>query len=177
MRYNVTEGEQQMETWKAIVGYEGLYEVSDLGNVRSLVQRSNRWKPGIRKLTKNRDGYLLVMLSKDGKHKLMLVHRLVASAFIPNPQGLETVNHKDENKLNNAANNLEWMSAADNTAYSQPQRAEHPVQQLDKSTGEVLAMYPSTHEAERVTGIAHPNICFCCQGKYKSSGGFGWRYV
>ena len=97
-----------METWKAISGYEGIYEVSDLGRVRSLVHR-NRWKPGILKPLKHPRGYIQVGLRKDGHTKQTLVHRLVAEAFIPNPQGLDTVNHKDEDKTNNSASNLEWM--------------------------------------------------------------------
>lgn len=106
-----------MENWLPIAGYEGLYEVSDLGRVRSLVRRNNRWKPGVLKPRKDRRGYLHVRLYKDGKVKDMSVHRLVAEAFIPNPLNLETVNHKDENKQNNAGSNLEWMSVADNINY------------------------------------------------------------
>lgn len=177
-----------METWKSIVGYEGLYEISNEGNVRSLFQRSNRWKPGILKPQKDKDGYLQVKLCKDGKGKVMKVHRLVAQAFIPNPLNLETVNHKDENKQNNAVSNLEWLSMKDNLNYgthnqrvaeanvNHPKKSK-PVQMSDKSTGELLATYPSAHEAKRVTGIAHSSICKCCLGKYKSAGGYIWRYT
>lgn len=161
-----------METWKSVVGYEGLYEVSDLGRVRSLVKR-NRWKPGILKPGKNTHGYLQVLLCKDGKRKNMKVHRLVAEAFIPNPNHLDTVNHKDEVKTNNTVSNLEWMTIADNVAYS----VNKSVQMLDKSTGELLATFPSIIEAERVTGINQGNISKCCLGKRKSSGGYIWRYA
>lgn len=169
-----------METWKDISGYEGIYEVSDLGRVRSLVQR-NRWKPGILKPQKHRYGYLYVNLCKDGKVKGMKVHRLVAQAFIPNPNNLPQVNHKDENPQNNAASNLEWCSARYNINYGTRNgrvavALSKPVQMFDKQAN-LLATYPSTMEAERVTGIAHQSIVKCCLGKYKLAGGFIWRYT
>ena len=153
--------------WKAVAGYEGLYEVSNKGDVRSL----KYGKTKILKPSDNGCGYLQIQLHKDSIRKRMLIHRLVAEAFIPNPNNLETVNHRDENKQNNAASNLEWMTAKDNTTYSQG----CPVQMLDKATGEVLATFPSTAEAERVTGIG--NICHCCRGERKLAGGFKWRYA
>lgn len=127
-----------METWKSIAGYERLYEVSDKGLVRSLkCGKKKILSPG-----QNGRGYLYVQLCKDGIRKNMFVHRLVASAFIPNPLNLETVNHKNEDKHNNNVSNLEWMSRTDNIAYSRPQLAERPVQQLDKETGKLLATFP-----------------------------------
>ena len=157
------------ETWKAIAGYEGLYEVSDLGRVKSL----KFCKEKILKPQKTRDDYLQVDIYKDGKVKHSKVHRLVAEAFIQNPQGLETVNHKDEVKTNNVASNLEWMSRGDNKRYS----ANKSVQMFDKKTGELLATFPSLMEAERVTGIHKSNISECCNGKQKSAGGYSWRYI
>lgn len=167
-----------MEQWKEISGYEGLYEVSDMGNVRSLKFGKEKilkpWKSGM--------GYLKVDLCKDGQCKSITVHRLIAEAFIPNPQGLETVNHKDEDKTNNVASNLEWMSQKDNLNYgTRTKRAAEahskPVQMFDKSTGELLATFPSLREAERVTGINQSNISQCCLGKYKSAGGYIWKYA
>lgn len=171
---NIEEGEQTMtENWKAVAGYEGLYEVSDEGNVRSLKYgREKIMKPG-----KNGGGYLQVILCKDGQQKHLLVHRLVAEAFVPNPNNLETVNHKDEVKTNNTASNLEWMTQADNNRYgTRTARCSKPVQMFDKSTGKLLATFPSIMEAERITGIANSHICYCCNGKYKSAGGYIWRY-
>ena len=165
------------ETWKEISGYEGLYEVSDLGRVKSL--KHGREK--ILKPIKHTNGYLHVNLHKDGKVKSTLVHRLVAKAFIQNPNNLKTVNHKDEVKTNNVASNLEWMSIADNINYGthnkrSAEKRSKQVQMFDKSTGELLATFPSTNEAERVTGIAHQNISSCCNGNRKSAGGFLWQY-
>ena len=176
-----------METWKAIAEYEGLYEVSDMGRVKSLKFGNER----ILKPRKDAWGYLQVGLYKDGKSKNSKVHRLVAKAFIPNPQGLETVNHKDEDKTNNFASNLEWMSVKDNNNYGtrnkrageaiskaniNNQMFSKKVQMFDKKTGELLSTFPSTCEAERVTGINQGNISKCCIGKRKSAGGYIWRY-
>ena len=173
-----------MEQWKAIAGYEGLYEVSDLGRVRSL----KYGKEKILSPNKTRRGYLLVHPYKDGKTRGLLIHRLVAEAFIPNPQGLETINHKDEVKTNNVASNLEWMSVKDNNNYGTHNKRvakaninnpvfSKPVVMLDKSTGELLATFPSLAEAERVTGIKRTSISHCCTGRSKSSGGYVWRYT
>ena len=164
-----------MEQWKSIAGYEGRYEVSNLGRVRSL-NYNHTGRAKILKPADNGEGYLFVVLCKDGICKNMKVHRLVASAFIQNPLNLETVNHIDEDKTNNDVSNLEWMSRTDNVAYSQPQRAERRVRMLDKSTGEPLATFPSLIEAARVTGINVGNICSCLKGRYKSAGGYVWRY-
>lgn len=157
-----------MEHWKPIAGYEELYEVSDTGLVRSLWYGKKRiLSPG-----KQRDGYLAIMLCKDGIRKNLLVHRLVANAFIPNPKNLKTVNHIDEDKTNNNVSNLEWMSRGDNARYS----CDKPVVQLDKNDN-VIAAFPSIIEAERQTGIYHGHICSCCNGKLKSAGGYIWRYA
>ena len=172
-----------METWKAIAGYEGLYEVSDQGRVKSL----KYCKEKILKPWNNKYGYLQVGLHKDGKVEKPKIHRLVAEAFIPNPNNLTTVNHKDEVKTNNVASNLEWMSQKDNNNYgthnkrASEAKINHPslskkVQMFDKQTGELLATFPSTHEAERVTGINQGHISECCIGKLKSAGGYIWRY-
>lgn len=102
---------ENKEIFKKIFGYEGLYKISNRGNVFS------HNKDGIMKpLTKK--GYLMIRLSKDGKERVFFVHRLVAQAFIPNPENLATVNHKDFNKTNNDVRNLEWMSAVDNVKHA-----------------------------------------------------------
>ena len=103
--------------WKPVVGYEGLYEVSNTGLIKSL-NCYNLKTPHLLSLCFNANGYLKVGLSKNNKTKQMLVHRIVAEAFIPNPDNLEMVNHRDEDKTNNNVNNLEWCTRSYNQLYS-----------------------------------------------------------
>lgn len=98
-----------VETWKDIKGYEGLYQVSDVGNVR---RNGVNLKPGIGK-----NGYPLVVLSKNGRVKTVLVHRIVAETFVPNPSNFKCVNHKDETRDNNRVHNLEWCDHRYNNSY------------------------------------------------------------
>jgi hypothetical protein len=111
----------KMTEWRAIKGYEGLYEVSDTGLVRSLdrTDRLNRFKRGAIKATcDNGRGYLCVNLKANGKQAQKTVHRLVATAFIANPDNLPEVNHIDGNKVNNSVSNLEWCNRADNLKHA-----------------------------------------------------------
>ena len=113
------------EIWKDIEGYEGLYQVSNFGNVKSVkrvVKRANSTNLSVKerllKERPNHKGYKMVSLSKNGKGKFCTIHRLVAKAFIPNPQNLPQVNHKDEDKMNNHADNLEWCTNKYNINYN-----------------------------------------------------------
>lgn len=116
-----------MEIWKDIKGYEGKYQVSNLGRVKSLIEwhgncHLDKWvkKEKIITPTNNGYGYLIIGLANRGKRKNFYIHRLVAEAFIPNPENLPVINHKDYNKQNNNVNNLEWMTQKENTNYSKP---------------------------------------------------------
>ena len=102
-----------MEEWRDIQGYEGLYMVSNLGRVKSL-NYHRTGKERIMKPSDNGHGYLFVVLCKDGKDKNCRINRLVAQAFLPNPDNLPEVNHKDENKYNNCVENLEWCDRSYN---------------------------------------------------------------
>ena len=109
-----------METWKDIKGYEGIYQISDKGRVRSLDRLDNKGrKTHGRILAVKHDGggYCQVALSKDGKQKYPKIHRLVALHFIPNPDNKPQINHKDENKENNSVENLEWVTSKENANY------------------------------------------------------------
>lgn len=184
----ITKGGNYMEeVWKPVKGYEGLYEVSSLGRVRS-VKRNLVMHPHPR-----RHGYLAVMLYGKGGHKTrnfkqFSVHRLVAEAFIPNPDNLPEVNHKDECKTNNCAENLEWVTRLENVNYgtAKTRRAKKAVngkksvaiQQFTKD-GELVKTYPSLAEVHRQTGYEQANICRCAQGskQYSHAYGYVWRYV
>lgn len=174
-----------MEQWRDIQGYEGMYQISNYGNVKSLNYNKTKQEK-ILKFGKNYKGYLQVHLCKDGKMKTFTVHRLVANAFIPNPNELSDVNHKDEDKTNNVVENLEWCDRKYNTNYGT--RTERcSIKQLNDETkskqvnqysldGTLLATYPSAHEVKRQLGFAQPNISACCNGKYKTAYGYKWRY-
>lgn len=169
------------EIWRPIKGYEGLYEVSNLGRVRSLDRwcshrRGKQLKKGKILLGgKDYDGYRLVLLYKEGKRKTFKVHRLVAEAFIPNPNNLPQVNHKDENKLNNSVDNLEWCDAKYNSNYgTHLEKISKKVLQYDLE-GNFIKEWQSTRECER-NGFSHTGISSCCRGKLKYYKGFIWRY-
>ena len=168
------------EEWKPVRNYEGLYEVSNMGRVKSL----NYNKTGKERILKGVDsgiGYLKVVLCKDGKVKQCLVHRLVAQAFLENPQNLPMINHKDEVKSNNCVQNLEWCSASYNNSYNDKskkagKKLSKPVFSIDKEYG-LIMWWQSASEAERCTGIKHGDIIRCCQGKRKSAGNHIWFYA
>lgn len=166
------------EIWKPITGYEGLYEVSNMGRVRSFVRKNFQGKilsPCLK------CGYPSVILCKKGEgQKWALVHRLVAEAFIPNEDNLPIVNHKDETRDNNCVDNLEWCTTAYNLAYgSAPRR-----RQLARSKP-CIGTWPDGTErwfegpshAERETGIFHGHICQVCNGIWKTAGKVKWRYA
>ena len=174
------------EIWKDILGYEGLYQVSNWGRVRSL----DRWikscygskqfiRGKILKLCIGLSNYLFVSLCKNGKHTNFLVHRLVAEAFLDNPDNLPQVNHKDEDKQNNHYLNLEWCTHEYNINYGT--RNEKCSKKLSKPVlqytldGQFVKEWKSIKECGR-NGFVSANIYKCCNGKRKKHKCFIWRY-
>lgn len=180
-----------IEEWRKIEGYEGLYEVSNLGNVRSIDKWVNRngdkyFKKGrVLKPMNDKKGYVMVNLSKEGKTKVCYIHRLVAKAFIPNPENLPEVNHINEVKTNNCVENLEWCTHEYNNNYGT--RTERIVEKLVNGKtskkvqafnkdGELVFEFPSVMEAGR-NGFNYGHISSCCNGKKKTHKGLIWKYA
>ena len=164
------------EIWKDIEGYQGLYQISDKGRVKSLYFGKERiLKPG-----NNGQGYLHVILCKNGKMKIYKVHRLVCQTFLPNPNNLPEINHKDEDKTNNKVDNLEWCSSKYNINYGthnqrSTEKRSKPVLQFTKD-GIFVKEWKSTIDVQKNLGYACGHISNCCNGKNKSAYGFIWKY-
>lgn len=176
-----------MARTKFIEGYEGMYLITDEGEVYSCERmvengrftgkrkgkklkqgrRGNKSKHGAKS-----DQYRFVRLSKNGESRSYSVHRLVAEAFIPNPDNLPEVNHKDEDPSNNRVDNLEWCTRQYNIEYSKGKM----VQQIDNN-GNVVAVYKSIKYASDITGIGRRNINNALCGWSSTAGGFTWKYV
>ena len=172
-----------IEIWKDIEGYYGLYQISNLGRVKSLNYRRTG-KEKILKQAKTKLGYLFVFLKhKQEKAKPYYIHRLVAEAFIDNPNNLTEINHIDEDKTNNASSNLEWCTRLYNINFgtrnersriSRTNDIKRSKQVLCVETGKI---YPSTKEVQRQLGFRQGNISKCCNGKGKTAYGHTWKYV
>lgn len=200
----MSEIKEIIEEWRDITGYEGYYQVSNLGQVRGLdrvIEQIDRFGQNIKRLykgkilkaRKDKYGYLTVMLHSTGEIKLKKVHRLVAEAFIPIPDELKQyigtrnlqVNHKDEDKTNNCVENLEYCTHEYNSKYGT--RGERiaekmlngklskPVYQYTLDN-ELVAIWPSTNEAGR-NGFHQSTVSACCLGKEKQHKGFIWSYT
>ena len=171
-----------MEIWKDVVGYEGSYMVSNLGRIRGMYGK-------ILRPVARRHGYLSVFLygkgNNDRNYKQFSIHRLVAEAFIENPNGYAEVNHLDEDKTNNRSENLEWCDHKYNMNYGTVQKRRsqkikngpkaRPIDQLDMD-GNYIKTFPSMAEAKRLCGFEQSNIFYAISGRYKQAYGFKWRY-
>ena len=166
-----------VRVWKSIEGYEGLYEISNLGEVKSLYYR-NTFKSKIIKPKINKEGYLFVGLCKDGKVKQVFIHRLVTLNFIPN-NDIEKVevNHIDEDKTNNNVNNLEWVTPKENSNHGT--HNERISKALSKKVlcVETGIIYSSANEIKEKLGLNNSSISKCCNGKQKTSGGYHWKFI
>lgn len=181
-------GDNMQEVWKDIAGYEGLYQVSNLGNVRSLDHYASNgvkeilYKGNVLKWHRNKNGYWTVLLCKKSKTKRKYIHRLVAEAFLDNADNLSEVNHKDENKKNNCVENLEWCTTKYNVNYGthQEKRAVSrgmAVVQYDLS-GNLINEYYSARKAASMIGKKYGStpIMECCKGKRRTAYGHIWKY-
>ena len=196
-----------MEVWKDIKGYEGVYQVSNQGRVRSLDRLNSagkRMKGSIRRQSKNSNGYLYVNLCLNGKSFNCSVHRLVAITFIPNPDNKYTVNHKNENKEDNRVENLEWMSLQENLRYgthdirmAQTRKGrmcgpKHPnfgkrgknanthkgrVIGIGKYNSDDVVVFDTAADAARILKVSSGQICESIHNNNKSCGGYYWRRV
>ena len=168
------------EIWKDIPEYEGLYQVSNLGRIRSLYNYGGKYN--LIK-TQIKRGYYQVGLRKNGIRKWHQLHRLVAMAFIDNPDNLPQVNHKDENKLNNNVDNLEWCSVKYNNTYgtrlervSKSNKLKKKVYKYDLK-GNLIATYNSITEATKLNNLkSKASISLCCNGLTNTAGGYIYSF-
>ena len=172
------------EIWLPIENYEHLYEVSNLGRVRRLESFVTGKNGVTRKVSgkilkpgTHRNGYLFVTLSKNGIHRHFLLHRLVSTAFLPNPDKKPQVNHKDEDKLNNSVENLEWCTAQENNNYGT--KIKRTAEKLSKPVlcVELNRIFPSLSEAAEQLGLTRTNLSCVLAGRYKTAGGYHWEYA
>lgn len=177
----------RVEEWKPVVGYEGIYIASDKGDIKSVDRMDcagRHRKECMMKYIIDRNGYCRVYLCKNGKTTSALVHRVIAKAFITNPNNLPEINHKDENKQNNCIENLEWCSHKYNSNYGTRtskiipktiDKTRTPVDQYDLK-GNLIKEWYSMNEAARQLGLIQQNISRCCYGKRNTVGGFKWKF-
>lgn len=182
------------EVWKNIKGYEGFYQISNLGRVKSLKQKSFNREKIMKIIINPRFGYAQLNFRVNNKINCFKVHRLVAMAFIPNPENKPDVNHIDGNKLNNCVSNLEWCSKSENMIHafkiglcfiSEEKKIAmlnglrkklcKKVLQYDRF-GNFIKEHDSTYDAADFVGGHQSNISSCCNGKSKTVKGFIFKY-
>lgn len=182
------------EVWRSVKGYEGYYEVSNMGRVKSLPRKSNgvgrqyrSLSERILKPSEDKKGYLMVWLYKGKQRKTMKVHRLVAAAFIPNPLDKPQIDHINGIKDDNLSSNLRWCTGRENfhnpitykkNAESKRGVKNHKAVGVLQYTidGRFVKKWECMSDVKREIGIAHSHISSCCRGKRNSAGGFSWRY-
>lgn len=177
------------EVWKDIEGYEGAYQVSNLGNVRSTTREviypggySRVFRGKVLKPRVDKYGYLVVGLSKHQHHKWLKIHRLVAKAFLNNPNEYDQVNHLDGDKTNNNVSNLEWCNNSMNMKHAvetglKPVNGRKSVLQI--KDGVVIDVFPSVTAAANYICMSRTHISGCCNGHldHKTAGGYEWRFA
>lgn len=172
------------EVWKDIPGYEGLYQASTFGRIYSYPRKGNFGRSHFLTPHPDKGGYMRVLLSKNKKSKSLLVHRLVAKTFIPNPNNYPEINHKDENIKNNEVSNLEWCTPKYNSNYGT--RNQRMAQTLTNGpcsktviqyslSGKLIKIWPSTKECSR-HGFDFRNVSACCRKQRPTAYGYIWQY-
>lgn len=175
----------EVEIWKDIEGYEGIYKVSNKGNVKSLERKVKKFdgyrtiKEKILKPEKCNNGYLRIRLNKEGKEEKYLLHRLVANAFIDNPDNLPQVNHRNEIKTDNRVTNLEFCTSKYNINYGTRNIRVAKAQSKPVICIETGKIYTSTNEVQRQLGFSQGHICDCCNKRYgrKTVCGYHWEWA
>ena len=155
---------------KDIKGYEGLYAITSCGKVWSY-----RSKKFLKPIEKN--GYLSINLYKEGKVKQCNIHRLVAEAYIPNPDNKPQVNHKNEVKTDNYINNLEWATVKENLNYGTRNERANKTKSIPVYCAELDRVFDGASTAQREIGVWNANIIACCRGKRNTAGGYHWCYA
>ena len=169
------------ERWKQISCYEGLYEISSYGRVKSLWTKKDNeeeYSEQILRLLKNNEGYFIIDLFKKNNSRVgkrFLVHRLVAQAFIPNPENKKQVRHKNKIRTNNNVSNLEWSSGAMKGRFGKDNHRSKKILQYDLS-GYLIKEWDSIKQIHEELGFSVINIRLVCNGKQKKSNNFVWRY-
>lgn len=170
------------EVWKYVDGTNKEYMVSNLGNVKSIKQYKGRTRERLLTPGVNSRGYLCVTISLNCKCSTRTIHRLVANAFIGNPNNLPQINHRDEDKTNNNVSNLEWCDNKYNATYGSARKrasskTKKPILQYSLN-GEFIGKFGGVKEAELLFGKPYDSsISKCCKGKRKSAHGYIWRYA
>ena len=168
----------EYEIWKDVLGYGGLYQVSNRGRVKSL--HPNRKQNKLMDLLENERGYYRVHLTKGNSQNFKMVHRLVTEAFLDNPLNLPQVNHKDENKKNNYVENLEWCTNLDNQRHGtvihrRAEAVKKPILQCDAG-GNVLKEWDSAISVHRELGYSTGYLCDALKGRHERAYGYVWKY-
>lgn len=174
------------DIWRDIPGYEGIYQASTEGKVKSLNYK-NTGKEGELKASLESSGYLHLVLSKDGVNKTFRVHRIIALTFLEPIPGKNHIDHIDGNRLNNSVSNLRWVSQKENNNFEPYKKCNSEShinnKKLSKTVlqlsldGTIMAEYESISEAARQRGIYHANISACCRGKLKTAGHYIWKFA
>ena len=165
------------EIWKDIEGYEDLYQVSNLGRVKSLNYRQTKREKILIPIKNNYYGYLYVMLYKNNNRKFLKIHRLVANTFIDNPNNYTQINHIDECKENNNVNNLEWCDNKYNTNYGTANKRRSEKHKKAIYCLETDKIYNSIKECSRELNMSSGFICDVLNGRYRQAKGYTFRYA